>query len=221
MALNTPELIRFMAQRVMFLVVVAAMTACQIGGGNSPQQFNATLPGQDSRTLRLEIPAAEWEPAFFKALEERTKQVNWPSLRAVLLPRDDLEMRFWYDGRPDIINGFVIRRSGGQWSAVGIRQRGERHYPVVEQEGLGTPKSGWEVAWKRFVEAGILTLPDESKVNCRVEVLDGGGFVVETSVAGMYRTYRYSNPQLAKCDEAKRVMSMDEIIADEFSLNIE
>jgi hypothetical protein len=210
--------IRFIAL-VTFLVVVAAATACQIGGGNTPQQLSAAPVVQNVQTVRLEIPDADWEPSFFQALEERIKQVNLPSLRTVLLPKHDLEVRFWYDARPDIINGFVIRRSGDQWLAVGIRQSGERQFSPVKQETLGAPKSGWDVAWKRFVDAGILTLPDGSKVNCPVEVFAGGAFVVETNVRGTYRTYRYSNPQFAKCDEAKRIVSIEEIFADEFGLH--
>ncbi|MGH9905564.1 MAG: hypothetical protein ACRD8U_08290, partial [Pyrinomonadaceae bacterium] len=127
---------------------------------------------------------------FFEALGERIKQVNLPSLRTVPLPEDDLEVRFWYDGRPDIINGFVIRRSNKQWSAIGVRQTGEGHTSPVKQEGLGTPKSGWDSAWKRFVDAGMLTLPDGSKVKCPTDTFFGA-FVVETNVSGTYRTYRY------------------------------
>jgi len=208
----------FMAALAISLIAVAATTACQIGGRNAPQQLNATRVVQNAETLRLEIPDAAWEPLFFEALAGRIKQVNLPSLRTVLLPEHDLEVGFWYDARPDIINGLVIRRSDDQWSAVGIRQSGDRHFAPVEKETLGTPKSGWDASWKRLAEAGILTLPDGSKVNCQVEILDGGGLVVETNVRGTYRTYRYSNPQFAKCDEAKRIVTIEEIFSDEFGL---
>jgi hypothetical protein len=183
------------------------------------EQLGAVDRPQDVGRLPLQGPAAEWERSFFKALEQRTGRINLPSLRTIILSNDDLEIRFWYNASPDIINGFAIRRSGKQWTAIGIRQIGERQDSPVRQEALGTPKSGWEVAWKRLVDAGILTLPDGSKVKCRAEVLDGAGFVVETNANGIYRTYHYSNPQFADCDEAKRIMLIEEIIADEFGLH--
>jgi hypothetical protein len=87
----------------------------------------------------------------------------------------------------------------------------------IQQESLGPPKSGWEAAWKRLTDAKILTLPDGS-VNCKTEVLDGIGYVVETNVNRKYRTYRYGNPSLATCDEAKQIVRIEAILADEFQI---
>src|SRR5262249_1387727 len=141
------------------------------------------------------------------------------SLRTTELSEHDLEVRFWYDGRPHLINGFIIRRHGDQWSAIGIRQTNEGEPPQVSQEVLPKPKSGWDAAWQRLVNAGILTLPDGwSNKKCHSEVLDGGAYVVETKVNRVYRTYMYGNPQFAKCDEAKLILLIEKIIADEFAL---
>jgi hypothetical protein len=189
------------------------MTALLSCGNSANQQPNAASAGQ-AQGLRREMPEAEWEPSFYKALAERTKKVNLPSLRGMVLSDQDLEVRFWYDASPRIINGFVIRRWADQWSALGIRQSDEGQHYSVKQEVLRTPKSGWETAWQRLLTAGILTLPDGSK--CSTEALDGAGFVVETNVKGVYRTYRYSNPQFAKCEEARQVLLIEQIIAEEF-----
>ena len=205
---------------LMVILVIAGTTACRKVGEGIPQNLSNNQLHDSKQTPRLEIPDAAWEPSFFEALGERIKEINLPSLRTVPLRGSDLEVRFWYDARPDDINGFVIRRFDNQWSAIGVRQASERHSSPVMQETLGTPESGWDTAWKRLVDLGILTLPDgSSKVNCQVEVLDGGGFVVETNVMGIYRTYRYANPQLAKCDEATRILAIEEIFADQFGLN--
>lgn len=204
----TRDGISVIAVMIVFLSF-AGTTGCQRVGVSS-SQMSATQLVEKGQTPRLEIPKADWEKPFFEALEERLKQVNLSSLRKALLPENDLEVRFWYDGRPDIINGFVIRRSGKRWGAIGVRQTGERHFSPVKQEPLGTPKSGWNTTWKRLVEAGILTLLDGSKVQCPTEIY-GGAFVVETNVKGTYRTYRYSSPQFAKCDEAKRILLIEEI----------
>lgn len=193
---------------------IAATTAC-LSGGKHMAQPNAAPAAQTAPGLRLEIPDAPWEPAFFKALEERTKKVSLPSLRTVVLPEHDLETRFWYD-HFEVISGLIIRRSGDKWSAIGLRQIYDHQSSSIKQEALGPPGSGWEGAWKKLLDAGILTLPDGSKAGCKAEVLDGLGYVVETNVNGKYRTYRYGNPTVAECDEAKQIILIEQIMADEF-----
>jgi hypothetical protein len=183
-----------------------------------PRELVAPTAGQAVSGLRLEVPNATWEPIFFKALRQRTKQIHLQDLRTVDLPDRDLEMRFWY-WTTSIINGFVIKRSGSQWSAIGIRQMNEDEPAVVEQKVLPTPKSGWERAWERLVSEGLLELPDGSDIKCHTVVLDGGSLVVETNVNRVYRTYMYANPDLAKCDGAKQIRRIEEIIAEEFALN--
>jgi hypothetical protein len=210
--------IRFVVVLVTFLVGVLIATGFLLHEKKLPKSVNTATVVQNEQAVRLEIPNASWEPVFFKALDERTTEINLPSLRTVLLPEPDLEVRIWYDGRPDIINGVIIRRRAARWSAVGIRQTNNRQPFAVKQEALAVPKSGWESVWKKLVSVGILTLPDGSGLKCHSGVLDGGGYVVETNVDKIYRTYRYDNPQFAECDEARRILLVDEIIADEFGL---
>lgn len=168
------------------------------------------------QTLQLEIPNSPWEPAFFEQLEKRTIAVNLPSLRRVVLPEDDLEVRVWYD-RLEIMSGFVIRRSGPQWSAHWIYQTKDHLPSSAKMETLPSPKSGWESLWKNLVNAGVLTLPDSPRPQCQNEALDGISYIVETNVNRKYRTYMYSNPQLMKCSEAKQILEIDKIIEDEFT----
>ena len=199
-----------------FLVAIVAMVSlCH--RQNIAKQHGAAIPTQDVQGQRGERPVANWEASFFKNLEECTRNTNLPSLRTALFSGQDLEVRFWYDALPEVINGFIIRRHGDQWSAMGIRQRVEGRCSTVTQETFGAPKSGWEAAWKRLINAGLLTLPDGSQAECKTQVLDGGAFVVETNVNAVYRTYKYINPQVAKCDEAKRIVLIDGIIAEEFN----
>jgi len=49
-------------------------------------------------------------------------------------------------------------------------------------------------------------------------VEDGKGYVVETNHDYVYRTYQYSNPDKEKLKEAKQMIKIGEIIADEFGL---
>lgn len=165
---------------------------------------------------RSEVADTDWESSFFPALEERTMRVSLPSLKTGVLKSDDVELRFWYDARPDTINGFVIRRSSNAWSARGIRQVNDRWPSLMKQELLGSPRSGWDTLWKRLTEAGMLILPDSDETKCAPGALDGGGFVVEVIANQKYRTYRYANPQFADCDEAKRILNIEKIITEEF-----
>jgi hypothetical protein len=199
------------------LAYLASTVACHSNAKNPNQQPSATHTDQPAQVLTLEIPDAVWEPGFFEALEKRTKIVGMTSLRNTVLPDHDLEVRFWYD-RFEVIAGVIIHRSSGNWSAFYLRQR-EQHLPSSAQlESLGPPRSGWEAAWGRLTDAGILTLPDGFTRKCSSGALDGIGYVVETNVDQKYRTYWYGNPQWADCEEAKRILSIESIISEEFPL---
>jgi hypothetical protein len=214
--------------RKICLIVIPSLVLLLVGASisiglvlhNKPLTHHASpaklIPNQQPQ--RLEKPQASWEASFFTALDERTQKVNLPSLRTVMLSEQDLEVRFWYDGRPDVINGFVIRRHGERWSALGVRQTRNRQPSEVKLEVLGVPKSGWETAWTKLVGAGILILPDASELNCNAPSADTFSFVIETNVHRTYRTYRYTNPFHAECAEAKRIVLIEEIIGEEFGL---
>jgi hypothetical protein len=103
------------------LFVVAATVGCLSDVKEATQQRKSAPADQTAQRLTVEVPDAGWEPAFFKQLEARTTAVNLPNLRTVVLPENDLEVRFWYEGL-EIINGVVIRRMGQQWSANWIYQ---------------------------------------------------------------------------------------------------
>jgi hypothetical protein len=185
----------------------------------SRQKGGAANSDQTQQSLRLEIPNADWEPKFDEALSERRRLINLPDLRR-LLPDDDIEIRFWYDARPDTINGFAIRRSNNNWQAVGIRQKNQRWPSDMEQNDLGVPKSGWDALWKKLLDSDILVLRDEAEGNCRYLTLDGAADVIETNVSRTYRTYRWSNPTISNCAGAKRVAAIEQIIGEEFKIEV-
>jgi hypothetical protein len=144
--------------------------------------------------------------------------VNLPPLRTVVLPENDLEVRFWYEGM-EIIYGVVIRRMGQQWSANWIYQTVDSKPSSTRMVLLDPPKSGWDVLWNKLVDAGILTLPDSPHPRCSSGALDGVGYIVETNVNRTYRTYMYGNPRLMKCPEAKQMVQLEQTLGDEFSLH--
>jgi len=200
------------------LIVVATAFGCVSGGKEATQQRNTAPADQTAQQLKIEIPDAPWEPAFFEQLETRTTAVKLPQLRTVVLPENDLEVRFWYEGM-EIINGVVIRRIGQQWSANSIYQTVNSKPSSAKMVLLDPPKSGWDGLWNKLVDAGILTLPDSPQPRCSSEALDGIGYVVETNVNRTYRTYMYSNPQLMECPEAKQILKIQETLGEAFSLH--
>lgn len=104
------------------------------------------------------------------------------------------------------------------WSGTYIH--GFSRKPNFKQldETLQPPQSAWDIAWQRFVEAGLLTIPDASQVGCKVGGLDGVGFIIETNVERKYRTYMYDNPEFAKCEQAKQMLNLIDTISQEFRL---
>jgi hypothetical protein len=205
----------------LFLISIIPMTACIRKGGTAQQQSNVTAtvsPGDQKPSLS--IPDTKWEPFFFESLEAHTKKINLPSLRAVVFPnKDDLEVRFWIDHLPFTLDGIILGRIDNQWSAVRIYGTSEHQDFPLTQKKLAAPKSGWNGAWGKLVDTGILSLPDASEVKCDEIMIDGLSFVVETNFNWSYRTYHYGNPQHAKCNEAKRIISIIQIIFDEFALS--
>lgn len=205
---------------VTLLAAVLAITILLIYGRKRGAQ--STDPSVHQSLVKTD-PASrlQWETIFFEELEKRTKAVDIPSLRAASSSADHLELRFWYDVLPGFIHGFIIRRSDNAWSAVEVRQETNGWPSRVYREDLGQPKSGWDNAWKQITAQGLLELPDGNQTDCSPDkVLDGSAIVVETMVNRQYRTYRYSNPAVAKCNEANRLMSLEGIIFAEFNRSV-
>lgn len=202
---------------LMFLVGVAITITFLFHSKNTTQELN-TANIQNAQRLHLEIPNAHWEPYFFKELEKYTSKVNLPSLRTVVLPDNDLEMRFWFDSLLGT-RGLILRRSNEKWSALYLHEVYANHTSSIKVENLEPPVSGWDAVWKQLVREGILVLPDSYfNEECRVKAIDGEGYIVETNVNHEYRTFNYGNPQHAECDEARHVVSMVGIILGEFEL---
>jgi hypothetical protein len=153
-----------------------------------------------------------------KSINERTKESNLASLRTISLPDEDLEVRVWIGFGLQGVDGFILRRSSNQWSALYLNGMAERPPFPNSQVALGAPKSGLEPAWQSLMRTGIVTLPDAAAVGCDNHGKDGTSYVVEINMNKTYRTYQYHDPNYAKCDEAKQMVKIGELIADEFGL---
>ncbi len=112
----------------------------------------------------------------------------------------------------------TIRRDAGRCSAVHLESILKKHPRNNLQKELQITKSDWENFWKRLADEGILTLPDSSELKNERLIEDGVSFVVETNTNGIYRTYHYNNPDWQTWKEAKQLMKISNIIAEEFDL---
>lgn len=204
--------VRFAIALLTFLIGVGAAAACLINHSRNQEP-------------RVMLPDARWVPIFFestglasKSINERTKEANLQSLRTLLLPDKDLEVRVWAGFGVEGVDGFILRRYSNQWSAIYLRGMAERPPFPNSQTALGTPKSGWEPVWQSLIGAGIVTLPDASALGCDTYGKDGMSYVVEINMNKTYRTYSYPDPKYLECEEAKQMKRIAEIIADEFGL---
>ena len=198
-------------------ITVAAVWLIERPSAEDVSQRSDAVPvAREKEELRLSIPDDGWEPIFFESINERAGVAGLPSLRAAPLPEDDLEVRVWAGFGLSALRGLVLKRTSGRWSATGLEGiRGG--VPENEcQETTPSPKSGWDVGWRRLVDAGILTLPDASGVGCNAGINDGMSYVVEINKDSEYRTYMYDNPDHAQCDEAKQMLKVVGILGEEF-----
>src|SRR5258708_7027226 len=151
-------------------VLIALMASCS----SLPQsQGNKSIPTQTRKELQLNVPKDTWEPIFFKAIDERAKLSNLKTLRSAALPDGDLELRVWHGFGLTALEGFVLRRAAGQWSAIHLDGVTRKAASNESTRNLQAPKSGWDACWQRLQDAGILTLPDAAAIECSAMVNDG------------------------------------------------
>jgi hypothetical protein len=168
---------------------------------------------------RLILPRASWEHIYFREINAVTNLSGLTELRKTDVADGDVEVRIWWGFGLSPLGGIVLKRTSGQWSAIHLKADNYSEPQRAERKELRPPKSGWDAVWQRLVNARILTLPDASEIGCDVGGLDGMAFVVETNNDRTYRTYRYDQPTYARCDEARQMVEISEIIADEFDFH--
>jgi len=167
--------------------------------------------------FKLIVPKSSWEQIYFEEINKRAHIANLQRIR-VALPKDDLELRLWNGFGLTALEGFVLRRRAGEWSAIHLEGIHRRLPSQEYQKQLPAPKSGWNEAWRKLVEMGVASLPDAEEINCSGGALDGMSYVVELNYERTYRTYMYDNPSYAKCQQAKRMIAIGNFIAAEFAV---
>jgi hypothetical protein len=178
---------------------------------------------QKKRELRLVLPRSDifGSPGIN---DYYLAEAKLPGLRTVLLPDGDFEIRVWIGFGLNGQDCLILRYFSGQWSAVHLQGMAEAPPFPNSLISLPAPKSGWNKTWQKLIDAGILRLPDAAEVKCNPQLLDGIGYVVESNINMVYRTYWYRDPWYdnppfyIRCNEARQMLLIGKIIGEEFGL---
>lgn len=155
----------------------------------------------------LQIPTVEiardsWAGAVLKdAGNVRTPRglAAWGGfgdLRRHRLPVGDAEVRVWGGFGLGDLQGTILRRKGGVWTAVRLAGGFPGTRFRSRKAAYAAPKGGWPLFWRKAEAFGIWSLPDETAwpASKRARVDDGIAYLVEAQRDGRYRAYAYDNP---------------------------
>jgi hypothetical protein len=174
------------------------------------------------------------------AIEMRADEEKLDDLRTKAIRRDDIEVRIWIEPmmQIEVAEAFILKRKDSLWSGRHLLRT--QTNPNVAREGhdiILTPPSsrtgrsveigplnGWDSLWKSLTNTGLLTLPDEGRLDLRSDKqLEGGRglligdiYVVEIRTSEEYRTYRYTIPERFGQPETKAMIRIIQILRDEF-----
>jgi len=178
-----------------------------------------TPANRDATSKNAPTPAPERTPDEFisRDIDRMSKLAGMVPLKTANLAQTDTEIRVWYGFGLFALEGFVVKRTNNQWSAFHLKAD---HYSAlatkrVARVQLAAPKSGWESCWQRLVSAGVLILPSGTEGPDP----DAEGFYVEIMDGGSYRNYQYNDPEYSESPNAKRMLTIGDIISAEFGLS--
>lgn len=165
-------------------------------------------------SIEICLPSSSWEPIFFKEINRVTDLAKLKPLRKISVRKGDTEVRIWRGFGLSPLEGVILKRYGGIWSALHISADKYLEAENAEVTQLEPPRTGWDSFWVSIVDKGLLTLPDPSEIGCEESGIDGSGYVVEINQDGLYRTYMYSC--FEHCKEATQMNEIGDIIGWEF-----
>jgi hypothetical protein len=211
-----PEIMKYFLALFVF-----CLCSCNSAASSQPQNENVPIATptlektveveQATEQIVSDIPKTFWERIFFEAINERSKEAQITKLRETDISPKDIEVRVWMGFGLTKLEGFILKRIGEKWSATKITTDYVSKKFVSKNIELSEPQIGWNQAWQKLLDAGILTLPDAESINCKAGATDGFSFVVEAKKGGNYRTYMYDNPNISFKDGCKEAGQMIEI----------
>lgn len=166
----------------------------------------------------LIIPDARRDEIFTEFVNPITEKFDIPKLRESGLSANNFEVRVWFSAFE--IDGFILRRIKDDWSAIALKEidcKKFDYFPKDKMYELGKinlppPESGWENAWHKLVEAGIINLP----YSFYIPTIDESGYALETNINGTCRIHFYGSRE--ESTEAQQMRKIGEIVAEEFGL---
>jgi hypothetical protein len=192
------------------LILTVAIESCN----------GSVAPGRKPDSQPSSSPIASldysWKSGLFPFINERTNIAGLKKLEAMRLPPDDLEVRIWHGFGLIVPAGVVLKRSAGNWTAIYLASVSKKRHRGDSERIINEPKSGWQSCWSRLTNAGVLTLPDATQLGKEPVDPDVLSYVVELNIGGDYRTYHYTYPEANVHTEAKQMIEIGDIIAEEF-----
>jgi hypothetical protein len=167
----------------------------------------------ESQRVKVEASAAPRVAIYFTVIDRTAELSGLQDLRKIKLDNDDIEVRVWRGFGLSNLEGVVLKRSSGEWSAVHIEADDYAQPEHVKITDPGPPKSGWDAFWKRVTEQGLLTIRDPTGSSCDKVIGDSDGYVVEVNRNRSYRAYRYNS---GACPDVERMKEIGNIIGEEF-----
>lgn len=198
---------------------VTVLLSYYVAGGQDESPKNPSSSATQDEEGFKKVPVALWHLRLLKDIDKVTKKANLTSLRTKELPKSDFEVRIWFMPGPLGTDGLVLNRTQNIWVASYVHGLRAKHGSDEGLKNLPMPKSGWDTAWGRLVDAGLLTIVDASELNCDDAGKDTIVYFVETNVNGTYRPYSYSNLDAAKCEDAKKMIQVLKVLNEEFGLD--
>lgn len=200
-----------------FLIILLLLVSCTI-----PVSEDSSLSSRKEAGFQEETHNGDWIPIFFEEIAKRAEVAQLAPLKSATLSGSDLEIRLWRGFGLAPLEGLVLKRRGGNWSAVHLRPINSSILNEESQQVLYPPKSGWNHLWDRISTEGITILPDPPPQGDEEIYPDGESYVIEVNTNRGYRTYRYgvtNNHQ--NSEERKEERKIDKIVTilyDEFGL---
>lgn len=173
--------------------------------------FTFILSGYSVRT-KLIIPKAIWVKIFFGSINKATDEAKLRRLRKLYYRGTNFEIRVWLGFGTSLLRGYVIKRVNHKWSGLFIIESFGDDDGVMKEV---YPKRSWNHLWQSLLREDILTLPDSSSFREKSEVWDGESYVVEINRKGIYRCYKYGNPDMTHWPEARKMENIIEILIRE------
>lgn len=196
------------------IVLILALAIASCNGSVAPER----KPGSQPSNSPLASVDYRWKSEVFPLINERTTIAGLQNLEASLLPPQDLEVRIWHGFGLIVPGGLVLKRSDGNWTAIHLASVSKKRHQSDSERIIKEPKSGWQSCWSRLTNAGLLTLPDATQLGKEPVDPDVLSYVVELNIGGEYRTYHYTYPEANEHREAKQMIEIGDIVAEEFGL---